>query len=95
MDRTEAKKDALRGKLGLIGCIAIAILLGGGFYYDVTHLQPSPDPYTAIETQIDDIDLDQPKHDIRNELNNIKSAVEDLRPDENRDDSSEARVGDA
>src|SRR5215831_15186406 len=82
LDRIEAKREAWKGRLGLAACVAIALVLGGGFYYDVTHLQTPPDPYIAIETQIDNIDLDQPKHDIRERLNEVKSAIENLRPDD-------------
>jgi hypothetical protein len=79
LDPIEAKRDAIKGKLGLIACIIIALLIGGWACYGI-HIQPTPDPYNAIEAQIDNIDLDQPKHDIRLELDEIKSAVEDLRP---------------
>jgi hypothetical protein len=85
LDRIEAKREAWKGRLGLAACVIIALVLGGGFYYDVTHLHTPPDPYIAIETQIDNIDLDQPKHDVREQLNELKSAVEDLRPDNETD----------
>ena len=87
MNPIEAKTDAIiscikanEGKLSLIACVIMALLIGPVVYYDVTHSKPTPDPYSAIKTQIDNIDLDQPKHDIRLELDEIESAVEDLRP---------------
>jgi hypothetical protein len=87
MNPVEAKTDTIiscikanEGKLSLIAYVIMALLIGPVVYYDVTHSKPTLDPYSAIKTQIENIDLDQPKHDIRLELDEIKSAVEDLRP---------------
>jgi hypothetical protein len=86
-DPVEAKRDAIiswikdnEGKLSLIAYVIMALLLFVGFSCGLIHVQPTPDPYRAIKTQIDNIDLDRPKHDIRLELDEIESAVEDLRP---------------
>jgi hypothetical protein len=92
MNPIEAKTDAIiswikdnEGKLSLIACVILALLFVGWVYSGGIHIQPTPDPYSAIKAQIDNIDLDQPKHDIRNQLDEIKSAVEDLRPEEEPD----------
>jgi hypothetical protein len=87
MNPVEAKTDTIiscikanEGKLSLIAYVILALLFVGWVYSGGIHIQPTPDPYSAIKTQIDNIDLDQPNHDIRLELNEIESAVEDLRP---------------
>jgi hypothetical protein len=92
MNRIAAKTDAIiswiqdnEGKLSLFACGLLALLLYGGVSCGFIRVQPTPDPYSAIKTQIDNIDLDRPKHDIRLELDQIESAVEDLRPEEEPD----------
>jgi len=56
-----------------------------GFWLTAHSPKSGPDPYDAIEAQIDAIDLNQPKTNIRYNLNKIKKAVEGLRPDDRTD----------
>jgi uncharacterized membrane protein YvbJ len=89
LDRIKARREGWKAMLVLIGGAAVAILMIGWFYYDLTHMKTPPDPVDAIEAQIDNIDLDQPKHDIRTSLDNIKSAVEELRSSDQYDSINE------
>jgi hypothetical protein len=88
----KAKRDAIISwiqdnelKLSLFAYVILALLFVGGVNSGLIHIKPTPDPYSAIKTQIDNIDLDRPKHDIRNELDKIESDIDDLRPQEEPD----------
>jgi hypothetical protein len=41
---------------------------------------PAPDPWDAIEMQVDNIDLHQSANDVRSDLDKVKESIEDLKP---------------
>jgi len=86
--RKQLARDRAIQFLGKVIQILLVVSISGfaiyGFWIGA-HQQAQPDPINAIETQIENIDLDRSKAEIRKDLDEIEKAVNDLKFDSGHD----------